>query len=304
MVPVLILALLTTAPSQAAETKSVPRHSVVYDNLLALRYNPLGLEDRLRVAYQLRLYDSDSILWKSAYVGVALTPTFNPALTRLGGRFEIMPIAILKLHAGAYFVAWHGTFEYFRSFPSALSDTSDEALDAGEDAGLNYATTGYQVELGGQFQIKFGPIAIRDTFDFYRSSNDLHNGDRAFYDPRLDLMIGNDGWHLENDLDVVWISNFGLVAGVRTHLSHAWYDESDFAPGESSTNPNSPYWTSGLLAAYVFDVDWGSAFQKPTVIFLANWYLKHRYRTGQETTQALPYLGLAFRINGDLWTSD
>ena len=48
----------------------------------------------------------------------------------------------------------------------------------------------------------------------------------------------------------------------------------------------------------------GDAFEKPTLLLIANWYLSHRWRTGADVTQAFPYLALAFRFEGTLWASD
>ena len=38
----------------------------------------------------------------------------------------------------------------------------------------------------------------------------------------------------------------------------------------------------------------------PTLLLVANWYLSHRYRTGADTSPALPFLLAAFAFSGDL----
>lgn len=184
------------------------------------------------------------------------------------------------------------------------SEHSDDVLKEGTDAGRNYATTGTQFVAGGRLQAKVGSIAIRDTFDFYWSRNDLHDGDRVFYDPRLDVLVGNGGWHVENDFDVVWMGQGGWLAGLRGHLSHAWYDANDRLSGDDSDdNPNTPSLRAGLIGGYIFETDTGPMFQKPTVLLILNWYLAHRYRDGSDVSQALPYIGVAFRFGGTLWQS-
>jgi hypothetical protein len=297
------LGLLAVNPVRAEEPSLAPQHALVYNSLLALRYNPLGLEERLRVAYQYRLYDDPGLLWNSAYVWFALTPTINPAVTRLGARLEVQPLAVLQLYAGAYWVAWHGTFNYLQSYPSVTAAHSDSDLkDAGE-AGANYVTTGHQLNLGGRLQAKVGNFVVRNLIDVFKSENDLHDGDRAFYDPVFDVMVGNGGWQLENDFDAVYLADAGWVAGIRAHVTHAWYDEDHFAPGEEEENLNTPSFRLGLLAAYVFDGDYGPYFEKPALILLCHWYLNHRYRTGEDVPQGIPYIGLAFSFNGTLWES-
>ncbi len=304
--PALIAVICCGTVVESAWAQSgLPDQSLVYDNMVALRYNPIGLEDQLRVAYQYRLWEKEGILWDTAYAGVALTPSFNPAVTRLGARLEIQPLALLMLHAGAYWVGWHGTFDYLQSFPSVKSEHSDDVLKDGTDAGLNYATTGSQFVLGGRLQAKVGPVAIRDTFDFFWSRNDLHAGDRVFYDPRLDVLVGNGGWHVENDLDVIWMGQSGWLAGARGHISHAWYDDTDRSDSDDGTdNPNTPSMRLGLIGGYIFNTDTGPMFQKPTVLVIVNWYLAHRYRDGSEVSQALPYIGIAFRFGGTFWSTN
>jgi hypothetical protein len=56
----------------------------------------------------------------------------------------------------------------------------------------------------------------------------------------------------------------------------------------------------GLLAAYTFFDEGYTAFNKPTVVLISSWYLKHRYRTGQDVSQAVPYVVLGFAFTSDL----
>lgn len=37
---------------------------------------------------------------------------------------------------------------------------------------------------------------------------------------------------------------------------------------------------------------------------IVNWWLEHPYRTGQEVSQAVPYIVLGFAFNGDIWVED
>ncbi len=43
----------------------------------------------------------------------------------------------------------------------------------------------------------------------------------------------------------------------------------------------------------------GAKFNTPTVFVLVQWYLKHRFRTGADTSQALPLIGVGFQMTGD-----
>src|SRR5687768_13508780 len=61
---VVAIAVLTVAGSAASEEPAPPplpaRHRLVYENLFALRYNPLGIEDQVLVGYRGRLWDDPS----------------------------------------------------------------------------------------------------------------------------------------------------------------------------------------------------------------------------------------------------
>lgn len=55
----------------------------------------------------------------------------------------------------------------------------------------------------------------------------------------------------------------------------------------------------GPFLGYTFFREDGRAFNNPTVFILVQWWLKHRFRTGVDTSQALPVLGAGFQITGD-----
>jgi len=100
------------------------------------------------------------------------------------------------------------------------------------------------------------------------------------------------------------VTGFGLAAGARLSTAAAFYRDSDFLPGESTDNPNTPWVRLGPAVAYTFSEKQGAAFNKPTVLLLSQWWLEHRYRAGQDISQALPCITLAFRFEGELWGTD
>jgi hypothetical protein len=96
---------------------------------------------------------------------------------------------------------------------------------------------------------------------------------------------------------------------VRYTLVKPLYDETDFAFGSS---PNlttfeqtdayrgNGHHRIGPVAALTFYDDGYTSFNKPTLILAASWYLRHRYRTGQDVSGALPLLLLGFAFQSDL----
>jgi hypothetical protein len=281
-----------------------PQHRIYYDNILLLRYNPLGVEDWFNIGYRYRLYRHDSAALRDNHVGLAFTPTLSPGVLRFGGTLEFKPLSVLTLSMGYYFVTWLGTFEFLQSYPSASAEHSDSDQDRGKDDGLTYATNGSELQLKAQPVIKVGPVVLRDEINFFYANMQIHERDRTYYNIRIDLLMPNRGWALTNDTDLVWLSDFGLVAGVRSTVVHALYTERHFYPPEDRDNMNSPTWRLGPLLAYVFSDDLDPGFNKPTLLLIVNWWLRNRYRTGADVHQGVPYVILGFKFEGDLWTAD
>src|SRR5688500_10587295 len=115
--------------AQASQDELLPSHRLVYESLSVLRYNPVGLEEQLVVAYRKRLYDRSGILWRDAYLGAGFTPTLNPAVARLGGTLEVKPLAVATLSAGFYYVNWLGIAGHVQTFPDVGAEHSDSELD-------------------------------------------------------------------------------------------------------------------------------------------------------------------------------
>ena len=69
-------------------------------------------------------------------------------------------------------------------------------------------------------------------------------------------------------------------------------------------NPNTPIVRTGPLLAYVFFDDPNTAFNKPAILLILNWNIKHRFRTGRDVSAAVPYVVLGFKFEGTLWTAE
>ncbi|NUN15258.1 MAG: hypothetical protein HUU55_16645 [Myxococcales bacterium] len=155
---------------------------------------------------------------------------------------------------------------------------------------------GSLLTLSALFQAKFGPFAIRDRANLFRYDMDLHRNDTVFYNQYIDYLVKDGGFTLTNDLDLLYFSDFGLIAGARYSLGVAFHDDSDTDAAELTQRV-------GPVLGYRFFDEYGAAFNQPTVLLLVQWWLTHPYRTGDEVSQAIPYIALAFSFNGDLWTS-
>jgi hypothetical protein len=68
---------------------------------------------------------------------------------------------------------------------------------------------------------------------------------------------------------------------------------------ESGGADDSNHRVGPFISCRFSDQD-GAAFNQPTLALVAGWRVKHRYRTGAETLQAIPCVALAFNFVGDL----
>ncbi len=285
-----------------------PSERLASEHTVVARVNPFGLIYFSRLSYRVRLFDSDSPLTKDNYFGIGIAPSASPAFARAGFLLEVQPLSILQLWATYEAVGYFGSFQFFQSFPGVSSNHSDTRLDElrdleDGDPAKRYSTFGTQLNLGAKLQAKVGPVAARNLTRFARGSYDLREGDRTYYDVLFDVLAPNDGWYVVNDLDLLFVTPFGLTVGARYTMTHAFYEDRHFAEGEDRTNPNTPHHRIGPFFAYTFwDDNGASKFDRPTVLLIVNWWLEHRYRTGQDVSQAFPYAVLGFSVAGDLFS--
>jgi hypothetical protein len=285
-----------------------PANRLFFRSLTAARVNPLGLLEIFTLSYRSRIKKSDSLILKDNFVGMGINGELSPAFGRIGPMIEIQPLTILRIWAAYQVVGYFGTFNLFQSFQSANDEYSDTVIDelgSMEGDADAYTTTGTQFTAGANFQIKFGPIALRSLFRLVRPDYTLREGDTVFYDQFYDILAPDEGWYLTNDADLLYVTDFGFVGGVRHTLTKAFYDENQhFRPGEGDLGLNPMMHRLGPLLGYTFSKKAaGARFNNPTLLVLVNWWLQHRYRTGEDVSQAFPYTAVAFLFTGDLWVS-
>lgn len=286
-----------------------PSKRLVHRNSLFLRWNPIGFIYDARFVYRQRMYYDESEALSDNFFGVGLAPSASPAFGRIGAYVEFQPLSLLTLWANYEVIAYTGLFNFMQSFPSADSDFRDSKLSelgrlpAGDPA-RNYPTTGTQLLFGANFQVKLGPVAVRNMFRMMRPDMNLQRGDRVFYDIFYDVMAPNRGWMLTNDADVLWQSDLGpenqqMTLGLRHTVTNAFYGPEHYASGTVGTNDNAPMHRFGPLFAYTFFPEEAEALEHATLFVAAQWWLSHRFRTGVDTSQAIPMIAVGFSLTGD-----
>lgn len=295
------LALLSlSASAQMLTDQAPPLHRIVHKNTLAGRINPLGLIYDGRWSYRLRLYESDSKALRDNFIGIGLAPSATPAFVRLGPYIEFNPLSVIGVWATIQAVQYFGTFGLGQSFPGAQSDFSDSAIRA--QSATHQVTNGWDLILGATFQVKLlDQIIIKSQARLVNAHLNIREGDRIFYEQFYDVGAPNDGWYFTNDFDLLWQGLGGkLTAGARYTATAPFYDPAKHYDPDAAGQPvdNSMH-RVGPFVGYTFWNEDGARVNCPTVFLLVQWWVKHRFRTGQDTPQALPLLGLGFQITGD-----
>lgn len=296
----LVLLLSGVSSAQMLNDRAPPQHRIVYKNLTALRVNPLGLLDDARFAYRLRLYESDSKALRDNFIGVGVAPTFSPAMLKVGPYVEFNPTTVFGVWSAIQFVQYFGSFNLLQSFPGAQSNFSDTAIK--NLGATRQPTNGFEVTIGANLNLKFGPIVVRSFFRAIYGSMKLRPGDRVYYDQFYDVLMGNQGWALTNDADVlVQFFENRFVAGARYTLTVPLYARSrHYDPDDPVQQVNNAMHRVGPLVGYTFFSEDGAGFNNPTIFLLVQWWAQHRWRTGADTPTALPLMGLGFQFTGDL----
>lgn len=275
-----------------------PANRLYYTNATFLRYNPLGLINLFRLGYRRRLIaKEDSTLFGDTYAFAAVNTMLTPAYMRIGGYAEVMPIAVLRVFGQVDYVGYLGTFDQVIGWDSPDADYADSTIAELGDDGNAYGTGGWVVTFGGTLQAKVGPIAARSTLNITNYNIALNNGASYFYDQYWDRLAPNGEFMALVDTDVLYVQG-KVRAGLR------WTFSDDLTGADASTGFGMAQHRLGPLFAYQFqDSGPGSRFNQPTVFALAQWWLQHPYRTGEDVSQGIPLIAVGFAFNGDLLTS-
>ena len=302
--PVLAIALTAaTSWAQLLNDDAPPPFRLVHKNTLALRVNPLGLIYDGRFSFRVRLFHDDTVakskVLRDNFLGFGLAPTASPAFVRVGPYVEFNPLSIFGLWAAIQYVQYFGTFDLAQGFPGAQSNFSDTALKAGGPTNRQ-VTGGWDFTLGASFQAKVSNVLIRSQARLVRGVLKLKDGQRTYYDQFYDVLAPNGGWFFSNDLDVLYLApDNHLVAGGRYTFTNPFSDANHFDPADPSRPDNASH-RVGPFIGWNFSSQDGAAFNNPTVFLLTQWWLVHRWRTGADTSQALPLIGVGFQFTGDL----
>jgi hypothetical protein len=305
-----VVLFASLAEAQALATRAPPDHRLVHRSLIALRANASGLNYDGRLGYRLRLHESEKLALRDNFVGGGAALALTPAFARIGPYVEVAPASFVTVWGSLQYSRYWGGFGILQSLPSPHGDFSDDEIDRRDelpdgDPLAPYSTSGLELTLGLDLQARVGAVAVRAQNKLIRADVDLRDGDQVFYEQTTDLLMSDAGFSLVSDLDVAYLGWLAgrLVVAARYTASVPFYDESSYLPGEPTESDNASH-RLGPVVAYTFHSRDGAAFNMPTVVLLAQWWLDHRYRAGAESSQGLPMVAVAFRFHGDLLAMD
>lgn len=274
----------------------------VYRSTSALRYNPLGLSTFFRIGYQRPLLGPQkSILLQRTYVGLHAVTTITPAFIRGGIRADIQPLAFLQFLFAYEGMKLFGTFDTMQSFQKVSEDFSDKAQVTRGLQGKNQATTGAIFTTDVILQAKLGPILLLSDTQFIHTDFKITAGDRFYFDLPLGMLAMDNGWQVANETDLSYVTDFGLAVGARHGVYHVFYDKAAIAGAEVRAKEIETVEFAGPLIGWLWKEHNGPKhFNAPGLFLNVSFWIKNPYRTGQEVSQAVPYIVSGFTFKGTL----
>jgi len=231
--------------------------------------------------YSTRLFESTSRLFRDTYFAKGPSCKLNPSSVKAGPMIDFQPIAIFNLRIGYEFVEYFGAQGYLQSYEDTDASYSDNTRKDMEQSA--YSTQGHHYYIEPALQVKVGCFAARTKFAFEYWIVKLHEGDNYFYDGQLDTLVPNRKLIWTNDTDLLFV-NGRLTAGLRY---------SEVMPGARGAHMRV-----GPLLAWSFNKDDYTSFNKPTLLMVLGWYLRHEYRMGP-----VPYVCVGFSFSADFLKS-
>ncbi len=297
-------AFLLSSTSYAEPVAKMPKSQWAYSNMLALRYNPLGLQNELFMGYKQKLYNKpeDNLLFGKSYWWAGLITRASPQFAMAGLFFKTSPIAVLELQGMFSRVQSLTTAAdlpgyYTAGTQAAVKSTINDRATTG-----HIITQGWQSSLQARLQAKVGPIAIRTTnlFRYFDLSGDEGSTQKdLFYDQTLDLVTPLQGLVYQNDTDLLYTkSNQAWVLGGRYTFAKSFAQDLDAEISKQIYDIQR----LGLLFAWKFKAPLTEqgleAKKRHALIVLSQWHLDHAYRNGQEMNRAIPYFAVVYSLSG------
>jgi hypothetical protein len=303
---VLFVSLLVLAGEARSEPGAPHASTVDYENLFALRINPLGLGDDFRVRYRVGLYESSRPLLAQNFFGIVAPLLVAPSFVQPGLGVELQPLSVFHVYVGYEAQLTLGAVGAMHSYSSPDAQFGFGPVQLGGPPaapGSLYATVVHHVVIAPTVQFAYRWLAFRSAWRAQFVDAALRSGDTVFYDQLYGVLLPQSGWMVHGETTALYRSKLGFAAGLQYLVTATWYPASAYAAGEPHVNLNTPIQKLGPIASYTFARQRRGRFEAPTLFLLAAWYLQDRYRAGQAVSQAIPMIAVGFSFRGTLFST-
>ena len=242
-------------------------------------YNPLGLSLSAKGFYR-KVYRYDkSEIWDGLYYQTGFQINVNPAFSRAGFHFEVMPIAVLQLrlqYDRLQFSGQHGSLLSFSSSEDLFGDNELENREGDEESG--YADRRLFQLI---FRAQFANTIIRNVTDF--SFYKFQGAGPYYLEREHEILMAADDDVVFNKLFLLFKTDFDDVRGSRY-----------FGPYHEHMKVNQ----SGLIQERV-GLTWFQEYNaRLGILIKPRWYLQLGSYLKDQNREGEVYL--IFGIGGDV----
>lgn len=265
-----------------------------YANLnLTLSYNLLGLRVLGDVGYRWRLYASQSKILRQNFVLLGATAALTPAWMEGGAFVTVQPLTILTLKAmyrfrfqipaffsGGAFTDINEVNNLFAKVDGHQSGEQvlrDQIAKVEKDNNGRVLPTSHIASIDAVLRFQLKGITALAFVRYEKWFNNFDDKYKVFYEGGLDIIM--------NKTDDVLTVN-GLLGYQWNHLLFVV-----LTAYVRTFQANEEIWRLGPAVRWTLAPNWGP-FKKPNILFVANWYLKHRWRAA--ALDGVPLIAVVF----------
>lgn len=260
----LAAALFAAAPAKAQDAPERNRYLV--STFFVTRFLPFGLDAQASLTFNHHIGNSEDILFKTRFLSLTGTATYNPAEWSVQAALEYEPIAVFQLRAWYEYRGYFGQYGEILSWNHTVPDISDAAITAEEPNAQAAGRSTFRLE--PKLRIAYGPIGVQDVVGLSYGTIGVRSGDISYFDPGAVMTMPVNGFTVSNQLSVVYLAG-PLTAGALWEY---------FAP--QGIGPDNQVHRVGVVAAYTFFDAPRAYVNKPTLIALATYNVVQRTRAG------------------------
>ncbi|MBL90470.1 MAG: hypothetical protein CMH56_01470 [Myxococcales bacterium] len=232
--------------------------------------------------------DSDSPLFQKTHLKAGFMNTLSPVVNSLGAYIEAHPIRLL---------VWRLSLEGVGIIPltGSMDSTNDPNIDFHMAARTEptrdqarYGTYGMEAASDLTLQMALGGVALRNTTSVRYHLMKLRGNEQFFYYPMVDLMAENNGFSLQNHMELIWVGFEKWFVGVRwSRVNMVYSADEGRADGYGQSEQLGPF------VAFELPKSWSGKSQW-LMLIQTQWWLHHPNKMGLDAPQWFPAMAVGF----------